>query len=546
MNETLERLIRSDPNLREYLKQLSKRTARIPRYYELLTVPDLAEIRKNAIVDLDAANILYKVGTGYVHIDPLGNRYTSIERTLKDHEKDKLRSIKEAILDKASNEESVETREDLERILRKLYEKSVVVKENGGLLKNFSNGHKIPVTPTEYDLFKYFIHRDIVGFGPIEPLILDEYIEDIHLVGTSKIRVSHKAFQYGLETNIRFDDDISLNEFFISMSERIGRPISESTPIVDGTLPDGSRINMIYSTEISAKGSSFTIRKFTSEPISPIQLIRFGTFSPELAAYLWLCLEHKMNIMISGETASGKTSTLNGVLPLIDHRGKIYSVEDTPEVKPPQKAWQRCVTREAGPLESRVTMFDLLKAALRSRPDYIVIGEIRGEEGRVAFQCMQTGIPVLATFHASSATKFIQRFTGEPINIPISFIDNVNVIMFQSAVTVNKRYLRRVINVEEFIGYDKEAGGILTRNVFKWDSARDKLYFRGMNNSYVLENKVALEHGYDDKKEIYAELKRRERIIQRMVDLNIVGYREVCQVFTDYYEKGPDSLPFAW
>jgi flagellar protein FlaI len=412
--------------------------------------------------------------------------------------------------------------------------------------KIYSTGEKVPVTEEEYELFKYYIQRDIVGFGAIEPLILDQYIEDIHLVGTSKIRVSHKAFQYALETNIRFDDELSLNEFFISMSERMGRPVSASKPIVDGVLPDGSRINMIYSNEISARGSSFTIRKFSPEPISPIQLIKWGTFSAELGAYLWLCLENKINIMICGETASGKTSTLNGILTLIDHRGKIYSVEDTPEVKPCQRSWQRCVTREAGPEEARVTMFDLLRAALRSRPDYIIIGEIRGEEARTAYQCMQTGIPVIATFHASTSTKFIQRMTGQPVNIPLSFIDNVNVIIFQSAVSVNGRFLRRVTHVEEFVGFNREAGGIMTRVVFKWDPNKDRHNFRGMNNSHILENKIALEHGYSDKKDIYKDLKKRERIIQKMVDLNIVGYKEVVKVFNDYYEKGPDSLPFVY
>ncbi len=250
--------------------------------------------------------------------------------------------------------------------------------------------------------------------------------------------------------------------------------------------------------------------------------------------------------MICGETASGKTSTLNGILTLIDHRGKIYSVEDTPEVKPCQRSWQRCVTREAGPEEARVTMFDLLRAALRSRPDYIIIGEIRGEEARTAYQCMQTGIPVIATFHASTSTKFIQRMTGQPVNIPLSFIDNVNVIIFQSAVSVNGRFLRRVTHVEEFVGFNREAGGIMTRVVFKWDPNKDRHNFRGMNNSHILENKIALEHGYSDKKDIYKDLKKRERIIQKMVDLNIVGYKEVVKVFNDYYEKGPDSLPFVY
>lgn len=539
----LEKETKKNIYLKEYINDLKKETNILPKYYDNLSVKELAEIRKNAIMDPTSANVIYRIGGGYIHIDALRSRYISIEHKLDLSEKEKLRMIKDAILEKATQEESVETKEDLIRILEKLYDLSVEVAENGK--KKGKKAGKILVDQREYDLLKYYINRDIVGYGPIEPLILDPYIEDIHLIGTSKVRVSHKAFQYGLETNVRFDDDVSLNEFFISMSERMGRPVSASKPIVDGTLPDGSRINMIYSTDISARGSSFTIRKFSAEPISPIQLIKFGTFSPEFVAYIWMCLENKMNIILSGETASGKTTALNALLCFIDHRGKIYSVEDTPEVKPPQRGWQRCVTRESGPEEARVTMFDLLRAALRSRPDYIVIGEIRGEEGRVAFQCMQTGIPVMATFHASNATKFIQRMTGQPINIPMSFIDNVNVIIFQSAVNVNRRFLRRVTHVEEFMGFNKEEGGVMTRNVFKWDSAQDKLYFRGNNNSYILEKRIALEHGYSDPKDVYKDLRQREKIIQKMVELDITGYHEVNKILSDYYEYGPGSLPFT-
>ncbi len=555
MDEELIRQTEHNWYLKQYVEELSRATSKLPRYYETLTIRDLADIRKEAQNDPKACNFIYKVGSSFIHINANKNQYASIEKQLDDMEKEKLRAIKHSILTRASGEDSSETKEDLERILGKLFDQVVEVaegEEGSNILKKipgskiFTTGERVRVSQEEYDLFKYFIQRDIVGFGVIEPLILDQYIEDIHLVGTSRIRVSHKAFQYALETNIRFDDELALNEFFISMSERMGRPVSASKPIVDGVLPDGSRINMIYSNEISARGSSFTIRKFAPEPISPIQLIKWGTFSAELGAYLWLCLENKINIMICGETASGKTSTLNGILTLIDHRGKIYSVEDTPEVKPCQRSWQRCVTREAGPEEARVTMFDLLRAALRSRPDYIIIGEIRGEEARTAYQCMQTGIPVIATFHASTSTKFIQRMTGQPVNIPLSFIDNVNVIIFQSAVSVNGRFLRRVTHVEEFVGFNREAGGIMTRVVFKWDPNKDRHNFRGMNNSHILENKIALEHGYSDKKDIYKDLKKRERIIQKMVDLNIVGYKEVVKVFNDYYEKGPDSLPFVY
>lgn len=550
MDEELYQQMKGNAFLKDYVDELKRKTSKLPKYYDKLTVQDLSDIRRTAATDPAAANLIYKTSGGFVHINALVNMYYNIEKQLKESEKEKLRMIKESILEKASKEESVETKEDLERILNKLYEQSVDVSSNRSkafqlpVIGKLVSGSKIPVTQREYDLIKYYLRRDIVGFGPIEPLIVDNYIEDIHLIGTAKVRVSHKAFQFALETNVRFDDEVSLNEYFISISERMGRPVSASRPIIDGTLPDGSRINMIYTNEISARGSSFTIRKFASEPISAIQLVKWKSYSAEFLAYLWLCLEHKQNVIICGETASGKTTTINAVLSMIDHRGKIYSVEDTPEVKPPQKSWQRCVTREAGPEEARVTMFDLLRAALRSRPDYIVIGEIRGEEARTAFQCMQTGIPVMATFHASNSTKFIQRMTGQPVNIPMSFIDNVNVLVFQSAVNVGGRFLRRVTHVEEFVGFNREVGGVMTRTVFKWDPARDVMYFRGMNNSHVLENRVAAEHGYANKKDIYVELKKRERIINKMLELDILDYYKVNEILSDYYEKGPESLPF--
>ncbi|MCG7841013.1 MAG: type II/IV secretion system ATPase subunit, partial [Methanomassiliicoccales archaeon] len=490
MDDDLFKAIRENVLLREYVGELKRKTSIMPKYFDKLSVQELSDIRKLAAKDPTTANLIYRAGSSFVHINALVNMYVSIEKKLTDIEKVKMALIKEAILDKASAEENVESKDDLERVLYKLFDQSVELSERKArvyknpVIGKLMGGGRVPLSAAEHDIIKYYLRRDIVGFGPIEPLIVDNYIEDIHLIGTSRVRVSHKAFQYALETNLQFDDETVLNDYFVAMSERMGRPVSASRPIIDGTLPDGSRINMIYTNEISAQGSSFTIRKFSSEPISPIQLVKWKTFSAEFLAYLWLCLENKQNVIICGETASGKTTTINAVLTLIDHRGKIYSVEDTPEVKPPQKSWQRCVTREAGPEEARVSMFDLLRAALRSRPDYIVIGEIRGEEARTAFQCMQTGIPVMATFHASNATKFIQRMTGQPVNIPLSFIDNVNVLIFQSAINVQGRSLRRVTNVEEFVGFNREVGGVNTRNVFKWDASRDVMQFRGMNNSH--------------------------------------------------------------
>ncbi|MHC1582770.1 MAG: ATPase, T2SS/T4P/T4SS family [Candidatus Syntropharchaeia archaeon] len=377
-----------------------------------------------------------------------------------------------------------------------------------------------------------------------------EMIRKCHVEGLPKVIVANKQNMDGalspeeIREKMKLPDEISLMEFLRRMSERIGRPVSEAHPIVDGALPDGSRINIIFSNDVSRRGSSFTIRKFSSTPISIVQLVQWGTMSAEIAGYLWLCLENGMSLFVCGETASGKTTALNAMLPFILPQSKIFTAEDTAEVLPPHEIWQQLITREEGPEDSRVTLFDLLKAALRSRPNYIIVGEIRGAEGAVAFQAMQTGHPVLATFHASSVKKMIQRFTGDPINVPITFMDNLNIALIQQAVYRKGKFLRRCTSIEELEGYYEDAGGIVTRAVFQWDPGMDRHFFRGMNNSYILENKIAERLGYEDKRQIYEDMMFRARIIARMAELNITDYFKVNEIIRNFYLKGPESLPF--
>jgi flagellar protein FlaI len=335
-----------------------------------------------------------------------------------------------------------------------------------------------------------------------------------------------------------------LDDYLRGMGERMGRPVSESRPIVDAVLPDGSRINLIYSDDVSQRGASFTIRKFSDTPTSITQICKWGTMSTSVAAYLWICLQNGMSVFVCGETASGKTTSLNGILSFIKPKEKVFTAEDTPEVRPPQPLWQQLVTRSSGPVEGRVEMFDLLKAALRSRPNYIIVGEIRGAEGAVAFQAMQTGHPCIATFHASSVQKMIQRFTSDPINVPATFMDNLNVCMIQMAVYNKGRMLRRVLAIEEIEGYNDQAGGVLTRRVFNWDPVKDVHNFRGRNNSYILEQKIAEKAGYADKREIYKELDLRTRILDRMIQLGIYDYYEVNRIIARFNEEGVASLPF--
>ena len=470
---------------------------------------------------------------------------------LTDEEENVRRDLIETLLKEAPSAPNFTTDEEFENILSGMIDRYTVIGsgggQKGGRIRQLlgMDDEKIGVTREQRERLRYTIIRDLVRNGPLEPLLSDEMLEDIHSVGLKHVHMDHKVF--GMVTsNIRFRERELLARYLRAMSERIGRPVSDNKPIVDGALLDGSRINIIFSDDVSMLGPSFTIRKFAEETISIIQLIKWGTLSPQVAAYVWICLEYGMSVLVSGETASGKTTTLNAILPFIDHNVKIYSAEDTPEVKVRHKIWQRLVTRESKNEDSRVEMFDLLKAALRSRPRYIIIGEIRGVEGATAFQAMQTGHPVIATFHASSIVKMIQRFTGDPINVPIRFFDNLNFALFQEVVEApGGGIARRVTGIDEVIGYNKHSDGVLTRGMFEWDPVKDKHYFRGMFQSHLLENKIAAQMGFENKRDVYDEMERRTEAIQRMADRDLTHYDDVFDLIGIYYSNGFDAFRSA-
>ena len=537
----LAKAAKRNPNLMKYLSDLKKKNNRMPNF--------LPSLSKDAIHGPEV-NFIYPVGDPiFIHImGTIGQdiRYNAIEPSLTTPEKNNYNKLKEVIFVKAGYEEIGESKEGLEKVLDRLIKESVVITDKKNDERNIlkKTGKKIELTKEEYFDIEYIMKRNILGSGELEPLLRDPYVEDINAIGIGNISLIHKLLDT-VETNVHFESEEELDFFLKNISERIGRPVSMSRPIVDAALPDGSRINIIYGSDVSIRGPSFTIRKFSSTPISIVQLVKWNTLSAEMAAYLWLALENGMSIFVCGETASGKTTTLNGMLPFILHTAKIFTAEDTPEVLPPHKIWQRLITRETGPTDSRVEMFDLLKAALRSRPNYIIVGEIRGKEGAVAFQAMQTGHPCIATFHASSIKKMIQRFTGDPINVPVTFMDNLNIVLIQQAIYNKGRFLRRATSIGEIQGYSDELGGVLTRDVFRWNPVSDEHRFRGRNNSYIMEEKIAHTMGLSDVREIYDILDTRTKIIRRMIEANIVDYWDVVKTIDRFQKFGLEGLPFA-
>ncbi|WAI01042.1 type II/IV secretion system ATPase subunit [Methanogenium organophilum] len=402
---------------------------------------------------------------------------------------------------------------------------------------------KLILTQMEYNSVEYLLIRDKIHMGILEPFLNDPYIEDITCDGVGPIFIEHKIFK-GLKSAVEFRQSNEIDDFVIRMAERIKRPLTYRDPIVDATLPDGSRINIVYGTEISKHGSNFTIRKFSEEPASILQLIEWNTTDYMVAAYLWICLEYGMSLFVSGETASGKTTSLNAITTFLAPENKIVTIEDTPELTVPHKNWTRQVSKGKGSGEGEsgsVTMFDLLRAALRQRPNQILVGEIRGSEGSVAFGAMQTGHPVMSTFHAASVEKLIQRLCSDPINIPISHVDNLNIVIIQSAVRrPNGDMVRRMLSVNELVGYDPETGGFSFVAMFVWNPVTDTFDFPGKGSSFLLENKIATLLGMPDDKraDIYQEVEKRARILERLHKAGYTGFWDLYHMITKIKKQG--------
>jgi flagellar protein FlaI len=419
--------------------------------------------------------------------------------------------------------------------------------------KSQNKDNHIYLSSEHYKALKYSIIRDKIGLGYLDPYINDSNIEDITCNGLGSIFIEHKVFG-GLRSAMEFTDHDTLNYFIIKLAERIGKPITFKDPIVDATLPDGSRINIVYGDDISKNGSNFTIRKFNEIPFSILEVIDKGTMDYRIAAYLWLLLSEGMSGFICGETASGKTTTMNGLTAFINPDSKLVSIEDTPELQIPHKNWTREMTRgttRGGGLGegggSDVTMFDLLKAALRQRPNYILVGEIRGVEGNIAFQAMQTGHPVTSTFHAATVEKLIQRLTAEPINIPKTYIDNLNFVLIQSAVKrPDGKMVRRVLSVNEILGYDPDKGGISFVEAFSWDPVTDSFVFSALGSSYLLEQKIATRLGIPGKKKnvIYDEIEKRAKILERLQNEGITNFYDFFNTTSKIAKHGMLRIQF--
>lgn len=402
---------------------------------------------------------------------------------------------------------------------------------------------KLGVTlhPVSRERILYYLRRDFTGYGVIDVMMVDPSIEDCSCDGVDiPLYIYHR--KYGsIKSNIKFEKEDELDAYVVWLAQKCNKHISVANPLLDATIPDGSRLNATLGKHVTKRGSSFTIRRFKDNPFTPVDLLRFKTVSTEMMAYLWISVEFGSSMLVCGGTASGKTTTLNAILLFIPPQMKIVSIEDTRELNLPHENWIPGLTREGfggkGAGNGNINMFDLLTAALRQRPQYLMVGEVRGKEAYVVFQAMATGHISYSTFHAEDVQAMVHRLENEPIDLPRALLTALNIVMLQGQVKVGTKMTRRVKGLTEIVGMDPETGELITNSVFTWNPADDSFTYSG--HSYVYEKVRAVRNW--SPREMEREVKRRMDILEYMKKIGVSNYRQVAKIVSAYY-KDPEKV----
>jgi len=397
----------------------------------------------------------------------------------------------------------------------------------------------IELTYESYKKIYYYLARDFIGFNETEPLLRDYFVEDIECNGAnSPVFIVHRIFR-NLKTNLIFKDNDTLESFVEKLAQRCGKYISYAQPILDGSLPDGSRVNATYTKDVTSRGPTFTIRKFTKTPWTPPQLISFNTLSPEMLAYLWILVEYKMNLLIVGGTASGKTTLLNAMAFFIPPESRVVSIEDTRELNLSRDNWLPSVARSATGIKGlgEIDMYELLRASFRQNPDYVIVGEVRGKEASVLFQGMASGHSSIATIHADSIETVIKRLETPPIELSPTLLNVLDSMCIMTHAIVNNQETRKLREIVEIVNIDEE-GAALTNTPFVWNSAEDKFYFKKESRLFK-----KISHRYGISSEIlYTEFRRRAELLYRMYQRKVFGFLEVQNLVNEYYKNPREVL----
>ncbi|MBI4131902.1 MAG: type II/IV secretion system ATPase subunit [Nitrosarchaeum sp.] len=502
-------ILKSNKNSPDNISKLNEETEnRIPQFMTLSKLDwDNNEIHAGIIKDPTAKG---------------GLRYQVIEPELSERDQNAFEIIKKLLITELSvSLGEIKSKKDAERRLKN---------KIASMIKKY----RLKIPPKNIEKINYFAVRDFIYLGKIEPLMRDHMIEEISCDGTNiPIYVWHREHE-SIPTNIIYEKEAELNNFARKMAYICGKHVSIADPIIDASLPGGSRINLTLGHEITKRGSTFTIRRFRADPITVIDLIKFGTMSVDIAAYMWYLAEKRATMLIAGGTASGKTTALNALATFIRPGQKVVSIEDTQELNLPHENWIPAVSRQSftDTQIGEINQFDLLRAALRQRPDIIIVGETRGREAYTLFQAMATGHGGFSSIHADSVDATLTRLTSSPMDVPKSLISNsLDLITLQLKIRIGDKSARRIIQISEINGIDHTTGEIKTHEIFKWNPREDRHEFMGDS---VVFNKIKERDGETDEKINY-ELTKRRLALEWMAKNDIRDHKEVSNNIMEYY-----------
>ncbi|MEM5802255.1 MAG: type II/IV secretion system ATPase subunit [Candidatus Aenigmatarchaeota archaeon] len=490
------------------------------------------------ITDITKVNVIYPLTEPFAYANIKWNDqekqliYYVIEPVLTEDEKKILQRISDALVELVEIE--ISSVKETSKVIEYIKEQVLKIIKEFGITLNINQFLKI----------MYYIYKNFIGFNEIEPLLQDPHIEDISCDGVGlPIYIVHR--KYGsIKTNIVFNDFEELRKFIVKLAQRSGRYVSYAEPILDGTLPDGSRVSATLAGDVATRGPTFTIRKFGEKPFSPIEQIELKTADEKIMAYLWYFLEHGASMLIVGGVATGKTSFLNSIAMFIPPEAKIVSIEDTREIRIPHEHWVPGLARvgfgiplPTGEKYGEVSLFDLLKESFRQNPDYVIVGEVRGNEAYVMFQGMASGHPSISTFHAGSVDSVIKRLTTPPIELSPALLESLDLIIVMTHAREKGKSARRIKEIVEMIAMDTKTGEAKTNTLFKWNAEKD--IYEKVNESIKLEKLVKAKGGKLE--DALVEIKIREKILEWMGKQGIKDYRDVTKVITQYY-KEPEKV----
>ncbi|MGP8074499.1 MAG: type II/IV secretion system ATPase subunit [Thermoplasmata archaeon] len=511
---------------------------------------ELGYMRRQLLADRKTVDVTYPVRPPYAFVriffSPKDAEllYHILEPTLRLGEQDQIVRIRERMEASMAQEElpitdgqSLEESPALQEYLRQKFLYTIDL-------------YDIDVPERRRSVLLYYLRREFVGLGRTDAVLRDPFLEDISCLGPGiPLFVFHRVYG-SMRTNITYTGELELNRYIFRLAQIAGKHVSIYQPILDATLQDGSRINLTLGTEVTRKGSTFSVRKFSQDPVSPIDLLKFGSVSAYELAYFWTLIENHRSLLISGGTAAGKTTFLNAISMFIRPEDKIVSIEDTPEIQIDHQNWIQSIARTGYGMGSSsgasgvsgvsaahakpsgsVTLFDLLVAALRQRPEYVIVGEVRGVEAFTLFQAISVGHASLSTIHAGSIAELIHRVENEPMNIPRVLFQALDAVAFPAQVTVNRNRVRRVTGVTEVLEIDATTKELLTNDTFRWEPTTDTFTYLG--RSFVLEE-IAKKSGVDFDG-LSAEVRRKELYLRLMDRLQMSYFRDVSRAIADYY-----------